>query len=103
MPWKQTSPGPRARVRHPRVVLVLAGASLGVGLAACGGGGSTSPTSTGGGSTSPTSTGGGANTIVIQGFAFHPATLTVAAGATVTVKNEDSTDHTVTAENKAFD
>ena len=44
------------------------------------------------------------NTIIIQNFAFHPATLTVQPGATVTVTNEDSTTHTVTATGaKAFD
>jgi plastocyanin len=53
-------------------------------------------------------TGGGApaaaDTIVISNFAFSPATLTVAPGATVTVKNQDSTTHTVTASgNKVFD
>jgi plastocyanin len=35
--------------------------------------------------------------INIESFAFHPASLTVAPGATVTVHNADSTTHTVTA------
>lgn len=35
--------------------------------------------------------------IVIKNFAFTPSTLTVAPGATVTVHNEDSATHTVTA------
>jgi plastocyanin len=37
-----------------------------------------------------------ADTIVIHSFAFHPATLTVKPGATVTVRNADSTTHTLT-------
>jgi len=45
-----------------------------------------------------------ADTIIIQNFAFHPASLTVAPGTKVTVTNEDSTTHTVTATGaKAFD
>jgi plastocyanin len=43
------------------------------------------------------------NTIVIKNFAFDPATLTVSPGATVTVKNEDTATHTVTANDKSFD
>lgn len=35
--------------------------------------------------------------LVIKNFAFHPSTLTVSPGATITVKNEDSATHTVTA------
>lgn len=45
-----------------------------------------------------------ANTIVIKNFAFSPADLTVAPGAKVTVTNEDTVAHTVTATgDKAFD
>lgn len=45
------------------------------------------------------------DTIVIQGFAFHPAGLTVAPGASVTVVNKDTATHTVTstANPRAFD
>jgi plastocyanin len=44
------------------------------------------------------------NTIVIKNFAFQPANLTVAPGTKVTVTNEDSATHTVTATGaKAFD
>lgn len=35
--------------------------------------------------------------VSIKGFAFAPATLTVAKGTTVTFKNEDTTKHTVTS------
>jgi len=46
-----------------------------------------------------------ADTIVIQNFAFSPATLTVAPGTTVTVVNKDAVTHTVssTAATRAFD
>lgn len=44
-----------------------------------------------------------ANTIIVKNFAFTPKNLTVKPGATVTVKNQDSVTHTVTAAGKAFD
>ncbi|WNI18202.1 cupredoxin domain-containing protein [Actinacidiphila sp. ITFR-21] len=47
---------------------------------------------------------GGGSRIVIKDFAFSPAALTVSPGATVTVLNQDSTAHTVTADTgKSFD
>lgn len=46
----------------------------------------------------------GAGRITIRNFAFGPATLTVTPGEVVTVVNQDSTTHTVTATGtKAFD
>jgi plastocyanin len=42
-------------------------------------------------------------TITIHNFTFGPATLKVAAGTNVTVKNADDTDHTVTAVDGSFD
>jgi plastocyanin len=67
-------------------------------LAACGNSthSSTDPSST---STVPHSPDAGltGTTITIKNFAFTPATLTVAAGATVTVHNTDSATHTVSA------
>ena len=58
-----------------------------------------------GGGGSPSTTGAvPANTIVIKNFAFEPASLMVAPGATVMVRNEDSATHTVTATGaKTFD
>jgi len=41
--------------------------------------------------------------ITIRNFMFEPATLTVKAGTTVTVKNADDTAHTITADDKSFD
>lgn len=52
-------------------------------------------------STASTAAGGSAaagsgQTVTLKNFAFSPTTLTVAAGTTVTFKNEDPTEHTVT-------
>jgi plastocyanin len=38
-----------------------------------------------------------ANSVVIKNFDFHPMTLTVAAGTTVTWTNSDGEPHTVTS------
>jgi len=63
-------------------------AALGIGLGAgCGG----APTPAVGGSA-----------VMIKGFAFHPATLTVAPGSTVTWTQRDDSVHTVTAADRAF-
>ena len=43
------------------------------------------------------------NEIEISGFAFVPATITVAVGTTVTWTNLDSVAHTVTSETDLFD
>lgn len=42
-------------------------------------------------------------TVDIDGFAFVPDELVVAAGATVTWTNRDGVAHTVTAEDEVFD
>jgi len=42
-------------------------------------------------------------TVVIQGFSFHPAHITVTRGTKVTWINKDMTKHTATANNGAFD
>lgn len=41
--------------------------------------------------------------VTIKNFAFSPTPLRVKAGATVTVANHDSTAHTLTADDGAFD
>lgn len=73
-----------------------------VGLAACG---SSSHASAGRTSAGHAARTPAADTIVIKNFAFSPANLTVAPGATVTVRNDDSATHTVTAtgSSKRFD
>jgi len=45
----------------------------------------------------------GANTIEISNFAFSPTSLTVTAGTTVTVVNDDGATHTLTAADRSFD
>ena len=42
------------------------------------------------------------NSVVIQNFAFSPNSLTVKVGTTVTWINQDSTTHTITSDNGAF-
>lgn len=73
------------------LAIVLVGVS---GLGACGGGTKKS---------APTSAQASATTISIKDFAFHPESLKVPAGTTITVRNDDTTDHTATADDKSFD
>lgn len=54
-------------------------------------------TNTSGGSGGP-----GANEVFIQGMAFVPATISVAAGTTVTWTNKDAIAHTVTSATGLF-
>jgi plastocyanin len=87
------------RTRVLRKRRTAAAVVLGVALtvAACSSGGST-PSSGGsaGGST------GGSHTITIKNFAFSPGTLTVTAGTTVTVTNDDQVAHTLTGKTGGF-
>lgn len=64
---------------------------------------STASTATPTGATPSSST--SPDTIVIQDFSFHPASLSIAPGTTVTVINKDAATHTVTSTSnpKAFD
>ncbi|WP_406093842.1 cupredoxin domain-containing protein [Kitasatospora purpeofusca] len=95
--------------RSFRTALVgLAAGGLLLGAAGCssggGGGGSSSPAvhspavhspaaSSPAASSAPT----GAVTVTIKNFKFGPATITVAPGTTITVTNQDSAGHTLTA------
>lgn len=54
---------------------------------------------TGGGATG----GGGAATLTIADFAFDPATLSVSAGDTLTITNQDEAAHTFTTDDGAID
>ena len=65
-----------------------------VALVACGGGNASTAASTTTPGASGTATG---TTITIKNYQFHPASLTVKPGATITVHNEDSVTHTLTA------
>ncbi|MFE5934141.1 cupredoxin domain-containing protein [Streptomyces sp. NPDC056470] len=100
--------------RTPRAALATTGAlCLVLLVAGCGddGGGTYSPATSApsapGTSSAPTTLSPTASAeirIAIRGFAFHPADLKVRPGATVTVANEDSVPHTVTATGSdAFD
>ncbi|MGZ8897765.1 MAG: cupredoxin domain-containing protein [Halobacteriota archaeon] len=44
----------------------------------------------------------GAQTVVISGFSFQPAALTVQRGASVTWRNDDSVAHRVVSDTNAF-
>lgn len=72
--------------------------SLTAFLAACGGGSdSTGPSTTtggtgGGGGSTPVAT----TAVEMKGFAFNPASIKVASGATVTWTNSDGTNHNIT-------
>jgi plastocyanin len=46
---------------------------------------------------------GGAADVTIVDFAFDPSELTVAAGDTISVTNEDGTTHTFSSEDGGFD
>ena len=41
--------------------------------------------------------------MTIQNFAFNPASVTASVGSTVTWTNQDTTAHTVTADDGSFD
>lgn len=43
------------------------------------------------------------NSVLISNFKFSPATLTVKVGDTVTWMNQDSVDHSITADDGSFD
>jgi len=73
------------------VITLALGAAGALLLAACGG--STSPYGGGGGGCTPTST----KICTTAGLQFSPATLTVAAGTTVTWENGGGGAHTVTS------
>lgn len=111
--------GQRARsrragtVRRATVIVALVASAL--ALAACGSSASSSSAaggsraSTGIASTGSASAAGGSSSatatstrVVIQNFTFHPSTLTVKPGATITVVNKDSTVHTFTARDGSF-
>ena len=74
-------------------------AALALAVAACGGAGTPSP-APGAPSPAPASVSPvGGDAIMIAGFAFVPATLTVKVGGTATWANKDSATHTVVWQN----
>jgi plastocyanin len=101
----------RAAGRHGRLRLLGAAGLIGMALtlAACSSSGSSTATTSGStattsGSTATTSgsTASSTDAITIQNFSFHPSSITVAPGATVTVTNKDQVAHTITSSSGAF-
>jgi plastocyanin len=107
-------------MRHPtRAFTFLAATAVIAGTAtACSSGGGSSATTTAPASSAPASTapasssppappsppGQGQTKISIANFTFSPATLTVSPGTQITVTNNDTTTHTLTAvTGKAWD
>jgi plastocyanin len=96
----------RVRVRPRRllvgIIAVLAALTT---VAACGsdssGGGAPPATATESASSGSAPAGGG-STVEIMNFMFMPGSLTVPVGTTVTWKFDDSTDHTVSADDNSF-
>jgi plastocyanin len=88
-------------VRRISVGLLSAGVAVALGaviLLAVGGGGGASPSSASGASTSSGSSRATTSAhITISNFMFDPMTVTVSPGAVVSVTNEDSATHTLTA------
>jgi plastocyanin len=96
------------------LALLVAGAMIAAG---CGGssdnGGSsgasatTSPATASPGTSAPAATSGGSSSSAeaakIAGFAFEPDSIKVSAGQKITWTNDDSTAHTVTADDGSFD
>ncbi|GAA1221118.1 MULTISPECIES: cupredoxin family copper-binding protein [Streptomyces] len=100
------------RHRRPHTALIVAALCLVTTLTGCSGSGDGSPSSStppaspsAPASASPSSSesGKGEVKVTIKGFAFHPATFEVSPGTKITVTNEDSATHTLTADDKSFD
>lgn len=90
--------------KHPKRISAITAAlcvvailAIGVFAAACGG--TTATTAAGPGTTAG---GAGGGQVVMKGFAFAPADVTIKAGESVTWTNQDSAAHDVTADNGEF-
>jgi plastocyanin len=77
-------------VSEHRLGALLTAVTAAAALTGCSGGGSAGSTATG-------------NAITIKDFAFAPKTLKAKAGQPITVTNEDSAAHTLTADDTSFD
>ncbi|MBW3610272.1 MAG: cupredoxin family copper-binding protein [Actinobacteria bacterium] len=80
---------------HPARRLVPILLTLALALAACGGGGGDAAPDDAG-------TSGSTNQVGIDGFAFMPAEIDVAAGTTVTWTNQEAAEHSIRDEGDLF-
>lgn len=98
------SPSARRRRTVPLVLAAIAALSFATACSDSGGGSKPSTSSPAAPSTVSVTESTAPAQITMKNFAFSPATLTVKAGEKVTVVNEDSAAHTLTAsEGGAFD
>jgi plastocyanin len=93
-----------------RPVLLVGLLLCAAALAACGGSSSSPAASAAASAAAPSEAApseapaaGGGDAVTIANFAFGPASLSVAAGTTVTWTNDDTAAHTVTADDGSFD
>jgi plastocyanin len=86
----------RRRVARAAVVALAAG----VALAGCGGGSGKSKSGSGSTSTGAAPT---ASKVTIVNFKYGPPSVTVRAGSRLTFVNQDTAEHTATADNGSFD
>jgi plastocyanin len=86
-------------MRHARLATLAIAVILAIG--ACSGSAPGSSTQASDGQSAGATAGGGGR-VAIAGFAFAPASVTVAVGTTVTWTNRDSATHTVTADDRSF-
>jgi plastocyanin len=89
-------------MRHVRLAVLAIAVML--AITACGSSASSAPAPSAAppAATSAAAPAGAGSAVSIVNFSFQPATLTVAAGTTVTWTNNDSAGHTVTADDGSF-
>ena len=93
------------RTVRSRSRLVAGGMVLALIIAGCSGSTSSAPAAASAAASpagAPASAAGG-SAVQIKDFKFDPASLTASVGASVTWTNQDSTGHTVTADDGSFD
>ncbi len=101
-------------MRFHRSGAIAAAVLLSLGAGACGKSSSSTSSTTTGASGSATTTGGatattaastpaGSGGISIKNFMFSPNPATAKVGDTITITNNDTTAHTVTADDGSFD